>query len=67
MAAMQPRKSSGAMRLLIIDDEDNIRRTTAVVLEAMGHADARLSLIVADQAVAALLRGYLADESERVV
>ncbi len=25
------------MRLLIIDDEDNIRRTTAVVLEAMGH------------------------------
>ena len=35
--------------------------------EAMGHADARLSLIVADQAVAALLRGYLADESERVV
>src|SRR6266446_160084 len=34
---MQPRKSSGPMRLLIIDDEENIRRTTAVVLEAMGH------------------------------
>ena len=25
------------MRLLIIDDEENIRRTTTVVLEAMGH------------------------------
>jgi len=25
------------MRLLIIDDEENIRRTTAVVLEGMGH------------------------------
>lgn len=25
------------MRLLIIDDEENIRRTTAVVLEALGH------------------------------
>src|SRR6266566_408578 len=34
---MQPSKSSGPMRLLIIDDEENIRRTTAVVLEAMGH------------------------------
>src|SRR5439155_27094818 len=37
LAAMQPRKSSGAMRLLIIDDEENIRRTTSVALEAMGH------------------------------
>ncbi len=34
---MQPSKSTGPMRLLIIDDEENIRRTTAVVLEAMGH------------------------------
>jgi NtrC-family two-component system response regulator AlgB len=34
---MQPRKLSGAMRLLIIDDEENIRRTTAVALEAIGH------------------------------
>ena len=25
------------MRLLIIDDEENIRRTTSVVLEGMGH------------------------------
>src|SRR5437660_10922300 len=25
------------MRLLIIDDEENIRRTTSVALEAMGH------------------------------
>ena len=25
------------MRLLIIDDEENIRRTTAVVLEGLGH------------------------------
>jgi len=28
------------MRLLIIDDEENIRRTTAVVLEGMGHETA---------------------------
>jgi two-component system, NtrC family, response regulator AlgB len=28
------------MRLLVIDDEENIRRTTAVVLEAMGHQTA---------------------------
>src|SRR5215510_5166055 len=34
---MQPKKSGGPMRLLIIDDEENIRRTTAVVLDAMGH------------------------------
>src|SRR6185436_7356791 len=34
---MQPKKSGGSMRLLIIDDEENIRRTTAVVLDAMGH------------------------------
>jgi NtrC-family two-component system response regulator AlgB len=34
---MQPKKSGGSMRLLIIDDEENIRRTTAVVLEGMGH------------------------------
>jgi NtrC-family two-component system response regulator AlgB len=34
---MQPRKSSKLMRLLIIDDEENIRRTTAIVIEAMGH------------------------------
>ena len=39
--AMQPRKnSSNRMRSLIIDDEENIRRTTAVVLEAMGHETA---------------------------
>jgi two-component system, NtrC family, response regulator AlgB len=37
---MQPRKNSTAMRSLIIDDEENIRRTTAVVLEAMGHETA---------------------------
>src|SRR6266436_1483895 len=34
---MQPKSSSGAMGVLIIDDEANIRRATAVVLEAMGH------------------------------
>ena len=28
------------MRVLIVDDEENIRRTTAVVLEAMGHETA---------------------------
>src|SRR5262245_21860637 len=30
-------KASGRMSVLIIEDEENIRRTTAVVLEAMGH------------------------------
>src|SRR2546426_768254 len=37
---MQPRKNSSSMRLLIVDDEENIRRTTAVALEAMGHETA---------------------------
>lgn len=37
---MQPKKSNGSMRLLIIDDEENIRRTTAVALEALGHETA---------------------------
>jgi NtrC-family two-component system response regulator AlgB len=37
---MQLQKPSNAMRLLIIDDEENIRRTTAVVLESMGHETA---------------------------
>jgi len=37
---MQPRKNRNPMRSLIIDDEENIRRTTAVVLEAMGHETA---------------------------
>ncbi|HXP61914.1 MAG TPA: sigma-54 dependent transcriptional regulator [Dongiaceae bacterium] len=34
---MLPKPQNDSMRLLIIDDEENIRRTTAVVLEAMGH------------------------------
>ena len=34
---MQPKKPNGVMRLLIIDDEENIRRTTAVALEAIGY------------------------------
>src|ERR1035441_892567 len=34
---MQPKKQNGVMRLLIIDDEENIRRTTAVALEAIGY------------------------------
>jgi two-component system, NtrC family, response regulator AlgB len=34
---MQPKKTSGSLRVLIIDDEQNIRRTTAIALEAMGH------------------------------
>ena len=34
---MQPKKPNGAMHLLIIDDEESIRRTTAVALEAIGH------------------------------
>jgi NtrC-family two-component system response regulator AlgB len=33
---MLPRKSNGPMRVLIIDDEESIRRTTAIVLEGMG-------------------------------
>jgi len=37
---MQPKKTSSPMHLLIIDDEENIRRTAAVVLEAMGHETA---------------------------
>lgn len=37
---MQPKRVTDAMRLLIIDDEPNIRRTTAVALEAMGHETA---------------------------
>jgi two-component system, NtrC family, response regulator AlgB len=34
---MQSLKTDATMRLLIIDDEENIRRTTAVALEANGH------------------------------
>lgn len=34
---MQPRKDTGPMRVLIIDDEPNIRRTVTMALEAMGH------------------------------
>jgi NtrC-family two-component system response regulator AlgB len=34
---MQSPKSPNAMRVLIIDDDEDIRRTTAVVFEAMGH------------------------------
>jgi NtrC-family two-component system response regulator AlgB len=40
MILMQSKKSSRAVRLLIIDDEENIRRTTAVALEAIGHETA---------------------------
>ncbi len=34
---MQPKSTNGSMRLLIIDDEENIRRTLAVALEGMGY------------------------------
>src|SRR5262249_1066669 len=37
LPGMEPKKSSNMMHVLIIDDEDHIRRTTAVVLETMGH------------------------------
>ncbi len=37
---MQPKSPSRHMDVLIIDDAENIRRTTAVVLEAMGHKTA---------------------------
>jgi len=37
---MQPKKPNGSMRLLIIDDEENIRRATAVALEGMGYETA---------------------------
>jgi len=36
-AVMQPQKAGSPMRILIVDDEENIRRITVVVLEAMGH------------------------------
>jgi two-component system, NtrC family, response regulator AlgB len=34
---MAAKRTNGSMRLIIIDDEENIRRTTAVALEGMGH------------------------------
>src|SRR5215472_16564593 len=37
---MGPQSNSSAMRVLIIDDEENIRRATALVVEAMGHTTA---------------------------
>jgi len=37
MVDMQPEKTGSPMRVLIIDDEENIRRTMVVVLEAIGH------------------------------
>jgi NtrC-family two-component system response regulator AlgB len=37
---MAPQSDSGAMRVLIIDDEENIRRATALVVETMGHTTA---------------------------
>ena len=45
---MQPKKQNGVMRLLIIDDEENIRRTRAVALEAIGYE----STCVEDRAAA---------------
>jgi two-component system, NtrC family, response regulator AlgB len=37
---MPLKDTEGSMRLLVIDDEENIRRTTAVVLEGLGHQTA---------------------------
>jgi two-component system, NtrC family, response regulator AlgB len=37
---MEANRAQSSMRLLIIDDEENIRRTTAVVLEGLGHETA---------------------------
>ena len=37
---MRPKGSTGPMGVLIVDDEENIRRTTAVVLESLGHRTA---------------------------
>lgn len=37
MIVMQPQKAGSPMRILIVDDEENIRRTMVVVLEALGH------------------------------
>jgi NtrC-family two-component system response regulator AlgB len=37
MVVMQPQKAGSPMRILIVDDEENIRRIMAVVLEAIGH------------------------------
>ena len=67
---MQPARSANPMRLLIIDDEENIRRTTAVALEAMGHetaaasnAAAALKQLEQDQFDVAFLDLKLGDES----
>jgi len=37
MAVIPPGRRASPMRILIIDDEENIRRTTVVVLEATGY------------------------------
>src|SRR5271169_6024380 len=37
---MQPQKAGSPMRILVVDDEENIRRIMVVVLEAMGHETA---------------------------
>jgi len=37
LAVMQPKRSNGLMHVLIIDDEESIRRTTAMALEGMGY------------------------------
>jgi len=37
MVDMQAEKTGSPMRVLIIDDEENIRRTMVVVLESVGH------------------------------
>jgi NtrC-family two-component system response regulator AlgB len=37
LAGMPPEKSGDTMRVLIIDDDDSIRRTTSVVFEGMGY------------------------------
>jgi NtrC-family two-component system response regulator AlgB len=38
--SMQAKHTQGTMRLLIIDDEENIRRTTSVVVEGLGYETA---------------------------
>ncbi len=40
LAVMQPKSSNGLMHVLIIDDEESIRRTTAMALEGMGYETA---------------------------
>jgi two-component system, NtrC family, response regulator AlgB len=56
MGDMQPQKAGSPIRILVVDDEENIRRIMVVVLEAMGH-----EVVDVDNGAAALK--HLSDEN----